>query len=175
MVDNLAVKVNACPTKLCIVCVQLGVFIIQSSRVSAFRLFLMSMEKWSGPSDFVILRVSVKQGSTILLEVVSTCSHKSYSTGEDNITSFSPKFSTLPSAPTYGSLRLARGSSSSTTYTSGRLEIYINGQWGTVCDDFWDSTDSDVACRQLGYSGAAHPTSYRTSSNAGWDGALYDV
>ena len=66
-----------------------------------------------------------------------------------------------------GDLRLVRGLSTSTSYSSGRLEIYLNGLWGTVCDDGWDSTNSDVACRQLGYVGAARPTSYRTSNNAG--------
>ena len=51
-------------------------------------------------------------------------------------------------------LRLAGGN----TRQEGRLEILINGEWGTICDDDWDLEDAQVACRQLGFPDAMEAT-----------------
>ena len=40
------------------------------------------------------------------------------------------------------------------TYSNeGRVEVYCNGQWGTICDDEFGSANTHVLCKQLGYTG----------------------
>jgi len=47
-------------------------------------------------------------------------------------------------------VRLVDGASES----AGRLEVQINGTWGTVCNTSWGQVQADITCAQLGYSGA---------------------
>ena len=51
-------------------------------------------------------------------------------------------------------VRLVSQSGQSFHNGAGRLEIFINNQWGTVCDDFFDLSDGVVACEQLGFPGS---------------------
>ena len=75
---------------------------------------------------------------------------------ENDSTSFLPILQ-----PTgYWNVRLMGGRNS----WEGRVEVNINNEWGTVCDDSWSTTDAQVVCRQLGY---GSPTSAPGSAHFG--------
>lgn len=56
-----------------------------------------------------------------------------------------PHFNCMCIGCIHGSVRLQ-----GTVSTEGRVEICKNNQWGTVCENNWDSTDAKVVCIQLG-------------------------
>lgn len=48
-----------------------------------------------------------------------------------------------------GNVRIVNGPSGISI--CGRVEIFHNGEWGTVCDDRWNLANGNVVCKQLGY------------------------
>ena len=83
--------------------------------------------------------------NTVLIKICSCCFFCCCNT----INIFYPTATPVPIDE--GALRLVGG----VLPRSGRLEVYHNGAWGTVCDDDFDTADGRVACRQLGYADVA--------------------
>ena len=80
----------------------------------------------------------------------------------------------LVSAQNYGDLRLVQGDDTDESFSAGRLEIFINSVWGSICSDSFDINAANVACRQLGYQGALETdTSFHTPHGRGMEGPIW--
>nr|XP_046228271.1 deleted in malignant brain tumors 1 protein-like [Scatophagus argus]XP_046228272.1 deleted in malignant brain tumors 1 protein-like [Scatophagus argus] len=66
-------------------------------------------------------------------------------------------------------IRLVNG----TNRCSGRVELYHNGQWGTVCDDRWGMQEARVTCREMNC-GTALAVKYKAFFGRGQDQVWLD-
>ncbi|KAH3726464.1 mucin-4-like isoform X2 [Dreissena polymorpha] len=60
-------------------------------------------------------------------------------------------------------IRLVNG----TTPSQGRLEVFYDNTWGTVCDDYFDDKDAIVVCRMLRFSENLSKVAVRTEAAYG--------
>ena len=57
---------------------------------------------------------------------------------------------------TNSAIILSRNGYASSSYYYGIVRVYYNNGWGNICDDYYySSTEANVICHQLGYTGAS--------------------
>ena len=53
--------------------------------------------------------------------------------------------------------------------------MYYNGEWGTVCDDYWNLLAANVVCTELGFVHAIDVASCGQGSGQIWLGGVFCV
>ena len=86
-----------------------------------------------------------------LIDIYCTCdeARKLQPTGQARACSvfYDISYFTIAQICDHGDIRLEDGP----TMFEGRVEVCLDGQWVTVCNDFWGSNEIAVVCRQLGF------------------------
>ncbi|XP_072015059.1 uncharacterized protein [Amphiura filiformis] len=90
---------------------------------------------------------------------VNTCEHDE----DAGVVCSPPQFET-------NDVRLVNGAH----HAEGRVEVYYNSTWGTICDNWWDSRDADVICRELGFQDGAHKAFVGAAFDQGSGPVWYD-
>lgn len=82
-------------------------------------------------------------------------------------------FFTCGRTQSYGELRFVQREDSESS-TAGLLEIFLNDEWGMICDTGFDMIDASVACRQMGYRTAiSFATGFHSPFGIGENGSVW--
>ena len=46
----------------------------------------------------------------------------------------------------------------------GRVEIFYNNEWGTICDDHWTLAEANIVCKELNFPGAVSAESVASNN-----------
>ena len=114
--------------------------------------WLADDEAIAGATGATYTLTAAEQGKRITLRVRFTDDAGT----EETLTSAATEAVAAADTRIAGDLRLRDGDSAA----SGRLEVYLQGAWGTVCDHGFGEEEGAVACRQLGYAGLDEVASF---------------
>ncbi|XP_033101875.1 neurotrypsin-like [Anneissia japonica] len=95
-------------------------------------------DSWRGTIEFYAFECNGDE------DTLSKCKHESYVARYDCPTHY------VAGLRCYQDYDVRLTGSAPNPDMAGRLEIYMNGSWETICDAGWGDEDAVVACRQLG-------------------------